>query len=124
MDYNLLDHLFDPQFTVGRARRVLDIRNNALSTRFRDHFGITAAKYVERRRIETADRMYRSSDVPVGRVGQEVGFGSRSTFYDAYERVTGEKLKDVKRRSAVPEVDYQTWRRWMRGELTDSPRSP
>jgi tetratricopeptide (TPR) repeat protein len=57
-------------------------------------------------------------DVAVGRVGQEVGFGSRNTFYEAWERVTGEKLKDLERRSAEPEIEYPAWRRWLRGEMT------
>ena len=61
--------------------------------------------------------MLRTSDVAVGRISRAVGYSSRGTFYEAYERVIGEKLKDTKRRSVVPEVDYRTWRRWLRGEL-------
>ncbi len=115
----LSENLFDPQLTVGKARRASGSRDNALTTRFGDYFGVTAGKYIERRRIETAERMLRGSDVTVGRIAREVGYNSRSTFYEAYERVTGEKPKKAERRTVAPEIDYRTWRRWLRGELAE-----
>ncbi|MEE8522474.1 MAG: AraC family transcriptional regulator [Thermoanaerobaculia bacterium] len=114
----LAEHLFDSQLTVDKARIEVGIGNNAVSTRFGHYFGVTAAKYIERRRIETAERMLRSSDVEIARVGRTVGFTSRSTFYAAYERCTGEKPGDVRRRPPAPEIDYRTWRKGIRGELT------
>src|SRR5919202_6599223 len=56
---------------------------------FRETFGETPHRYLQRRRIERAMAMLRSSDKPVSEICLDVGFTSLGTFSRTFREVLG-----------------------------------
>lgn len=63
-----------------------DRKVSALVMRFT---GMGFADYVESKRMELAKRYLRESTMPIGDVGQRVGYAHASTFYRAFRQHTG-----------------------------------
>jgi AraC-like DNA-binding protein len=57
--------------------------------RFREAFGETPHRYLQRRRIERAMAMLRNTDKPVTEIAMEVGFASLGTFSRTFRDVLG-----------------------------------
>lgn len=113
----LVNHLFDLQLNATRAWRKAGIRDHSLSTTFRATTGMTLRRYIERRRLEVADRMVLAGDVKIGRISLAVGYDHHGTFVAAYKKWFEELPSEARRKPGPPEIDYLRWRRGVRGEL-------
>lgn len=60
-----------------------------LSRAFKRQFGESPMTYLNRKRVEVADRLIRERDLPVGEAAAQVGFVSRATFLRHYRRRFG-----------------------------------
>ncbi|MGW5349737.1 GlxA family transcriptional regulator [Streptomyces sp. NPDC004031] len=60
-----------------------------LIRRFRDQTGTTPLQWLHRARIRQAQHLLETTDHSVERIGDQVGFGSPTTFRDRFKRTTG-----------------------------------
>lgn len=80
------DHVFDRRLNVQRAKTACGIRDNNVSTRFRQAIGMTARAYIEHLRIDAAAQLLRSHRIGVLDIALAVGYEHPQTFYLAFRR--------------------------------------
>lgn len=73
---------------VGRAA---GLHPNYAMTLFRKAVGMTINQAIIRHRLDTAQSLLIATDLPITEVAYESGFGSLSTFYEAFQRRFKEK---------------------------------
>ncbi len=73
---------------VGRAA---GLHPNYAMTLFRKSVGMTINQAIVRHRLDTAQSLLIATDMPITAVAFESGFGSPSTFYEAFHRRFNEK---------------------------------
>src|SRR5207237_1004534 len=82
---------------------------------FRDTFGETPHRYLQRRRIERAMAMLRETDLSVTEICLEVGFASLGSFSRTFREVLGESPRAYRKRTrmrpAVPGCIAMMWDR-------------
>lgn len=81
---------------------------------FRQVFGETPHRYLQRRRIERAMALLRHTDRPVTDISLAVGFSSLGTFSRTFQAVVGESPSSYRRRSVptpVPTCFTMAWTR-------------
>jgi AraC-like DNA-binding protein len=84
---------------------------------FRDTFGETPHRYLQRRRIERAMALLRDSDLSVTEICFDVGFSSLGTFSRTFRDVLGESPSEYRerakgeRRPYVPGCVEMAWDR-------------
>lgn len=81
---------------------------------FRDTFGETPHRYLQRRRVERAMALLRDSDLSVTDVCFAVGFGSLGTFSRTFTAIVGESPSSFRRRGRAPSVPTCFRMRWER----------
>ncbi len=70
---------------------------------FKETFGETPHRYLQRRRIERAMRMLRETDEPVTGISIDVGFQSLGTFSRTFRDIVGASPSDYRvREQAAP----------------------
>ncbi|BCH60920.1 AraC family transcriptional regulator [Agrobacterium vitis] len=80
---------------VGRAA---GLHPNYAMSLFKRAVGTTINQAIIRHRLDTAQSLLISSDMPITEVAYESGFGSLSTFYEAFQRRFMEKPVQYRRR--------------------------
>ncbi|MCY1666518.1 helix-turn-helix domain-containing protein [Rhizobium sp. SL86] len=80
---------------VGRAA---GLHPNYAMTLFRKAVGMTINQAIIRHRLDTAQSLLIATDLPITEVAYESGFGSLSTFYDAFQKRFREKPVQFRRR--------------------------
>ena len=84
---------------------------------FRDAFGETPHRYLQRRRIERAMHLLRTSDTPVTQVCLDVGFTSLGSFSRTFRDVLGTSPRAYRRQerdarhARVPSCMASKWNR-------------
>ena len=58
----------------------LSVSEGYLCRFFKDNFHMTFVEYVQRVRLQKAERLLRETDDPVGKIALDVGFGSGNYF--------------------------------------------
>ncbi|WP_439650252.1 helix-turn-helix domain-containing protein [Glycomyces amatae] len=96
-----MDRDFAKPLDVPALARVALMSPAHFSRRFRDAFGETPHRYLQRRRIERACAMLRDSGEPVTRIALAVGFESLGTFSRTFTAVVGRSPSRF-RAEAVP----------------------
>lgn len=79
-------HLFEPSLNVNTARAGCRLRNNNVSTRFRQVLGVGIREYIEILRLEAAVSLLREECVELYLVGMAVGYSHQETFCRAFHR--------------------------------------
>lgn len=80
---------------VGRAA---GLHPNYAMGLFKRAVGMTINQAIVRHRLDTAQSLLIATDLPITEVAYESGFGSLSTFYDAFQRRFMEKPVQYRRR--------------------------
>src|ERR1700710_1165350 len=75
-----MDRRYAEPLDVPTLARIACVSEAHFIRTFRDAFGETPNRYLQRRRVERAMFMLRSTDRPVTDVCMEVGFSSLGTF--------------------------------------------
>ncbi len=88
---------------------------------FRRVFGETPHRYLQRRRVERAMFLLRSTDWSVTRICVEVGFTSLGTFGRTFTAVVGEPPTTYRARGALPAVPGCVTMAWMRPAVFREP---
>jgi len=81
---------------------------------FRATFGETPHRYLQRRRIERAMALLRSTGMPITQVCVAVGFTSLGTFSRTFQSIVGIPPSVYRRRTAPPPVPTCFAMAWMR----------
>jgi AraC-like DNA-binding protein len=81
---------------------------------FRATFGETPNRYLQRRRVERAMFLLRSSDRSVTDVCMDVGFASLGTFSRVFRDIVGESPTSYRRRPPLPPVPTCFAMAWLR----------
>jgi transcriptional regulator GlxA family with amidase domain len=71
---------------------------------FRATFGETPNRYLQRRRVERAMYLLRSTDRSVTDICMDVGFSSLGTFSRVFRDIVGEPPSEYRRRGPLPAV--------------------
>lgn len=72
---------------------------------FKQTFGETPGRYLQRRRIERAMALLRTSELTVGAVCVEVGFASAATFARQFKEIVGETPSAFRARGRTDRAD-------------------
>ena len=96
------------------------------SRTFRETFGETPHRYLQRRRVERAMALLVQTDLPVTDICFDVGFKSLGTFSRTFSEVVGESPSSFRRNHHAKAVPTCFTSKWMRpssfGEA--KPRAP
>jgi AraC-like DNA-binding protein len=81
---------------------------------FKATFGETPHRYLQRRRVERAMHLLRTSDASVTNVCMEVGFSSLGTFSRQFSEIVGESPSAYRELGPMPDVPSCFVRAWTR----------
>jgi len=81
---------------------------------FKTTFGETPHRYLQRRRIERAMFLLRTTDQNVTDICMAVGFSSLGTFGRTFTEIVGEPPGEYRKRGALPDVPNCFVRSWVR----------
>jgi AraC-like DNA-binding protein len=98
-----MDRDFAAPLDVADLARIAYVSPAHFSRTFRRTFGESPHRYLQRRRMERAMAMLRTTDLPVTEVALAVGFASLGTFSRTFRDVVGESPSTY-RRSGAPVV--------------------
>ncbi|GHF87027.1 transcriptional regulator GlxA family with amidase domain [Amycolatopsis bartoniae] len=75
--------------TLAEIAARADMSARTLNRRFREQTGTTPLQWLHLARIRRAQHLLETTDHPVERIADEVGFGSPTAFRDRFKRVVG-----------------------------------
>ena len=81
---------------------------------FKTTFGETPHRYLQRRRIERAMFLLRTTDRSVTDICMAVGFSSLGTFGRTFTEIVGEPPGEYRKRGALPDVPNCFVQAWVR----------
>jgi AraC-like DNA-binding protein len=82
------DRLGEP-LAVPALAEAVGLTQNYLARRFRERYGTTLQGYQLLRRIEHAQQLLGSTDIPVGRIAERLGFSDAQHFNKQFRRLVG-----------------------------------
>jgi len=68
----------------------LDLSESRLRTLFKEAAGIPLGSYIQNYRINRAMGLLRTTNLPIGEIAEEAGFGSPQSFSRVVKRATGQ----------------------------------
>lgn len=109
-----MDRTFAQPLCVPRLARIAQVSEAHFIRTFRATFGETPHRYLQRRRVERAMFLLRSTDRSVTDICSDVGFTSLGTFSRTFHGVVGESPTAFRKRgcmTAVPTCFMMAWAR-------------
>src|SRR3954451_19502242 len=99
-----MDRNFAEPLDVPALARVAHVSAAHFIRTFRATFGETPHRYLQRRRVERAMAMLRSTDNNVTDICFEIGFNSLGTFSRTFQDIVGESPTVFRQRGRMPSV--------------------
>ena len=84
-----LDDHFMENPTLEELEQLFHISRFALSRVFKEETGLAPMKYVMMRRIGEAQSLLMNSDLPIGDIGERLGFNDNSHFSNTFKKYAG-----------------------------------
>jgi AraC-like DNA-binding protein len=109
-----MDRTFAEPLCVPRLARIAEVSEAHFIRTFRATFGETPHRYLQRRRIERAMFLLRSTGRSVTDVCLDVGFNSLGTFSRTFQAVVGESPTAFRERGRMPAVPTCFLMAWAR----------
>ena len=109
-----MDHSFADPLNVAALARTAHVSPAHFIRSFRATFGETPHRYLQRRRIERAMFLLRTSRRSVTEICLDVGFGSLGTFSRTFSGIVGESPSAYRLRGPSPAVPACFAMRWTR----------
>ena len=109
-----IDRDFAVPLDVPALARIAHVSPAHFSRTFRRTFGETPHRYLQRRRIERAMALLRTTGLPVVDVAVAVGFGSHGTFSRTFRDVVGDSPNAYRHGAAVRGVPVCFQKDWLR----------
>jgi AraC-like DNA-binding protein len=81
-------HVRGRQGTIRDVARTLDMSVRTLQRRLSEH-GLVFSELVDETRVETAKALLQESELPIGAIAAEIGYGEPTHFSRAFKRITG-----------------------------------
>ena len=116
-----MDRCYADALDVEWLARSVNLSRAHFIRSFRDVFGETPYRYLQRRRLERAMAMLRETDRPVTDICLDVGFSSLGSFSRTFRDVVGESPREYRERTqaapraairaGVPGCIAMTWDR-------------
>ncbi len=109
-----MDRSYAEPLDVATLARLAHVSTAHFSRTFRATFGETPHRYLQRRRVERAMFLLRTTRRPVTEVCLDVGFTSLGTFSRTFSTIVGEPPSTYRRRGplpAAPSCFGMSWRR-------------
>jgi transcriptional regulator GlxA family with amidase domain len=103
----------EPLDVPGLARLASTSRAHFIRT-FKETFGETPHRYLQRRRVERAMYLLRRTDRPVTDICFDVGFTSLGTFGRTFHVIVGETPTEYRARGQLPPVPTCFAMAWIR----------
>jgi AraC-like DNA-binding protein len=97
-----IDRDYATELDVATLAAVAHVSPDHLIRAFRGVFGETPHRYLQRRRVERAMFLLRTTDAPVLEICLAVGFGSLGTFGRTFTAVVGESPTRHRARGPLP----------------------
>ncbi|MEJ8562951.1 helix-turn-helix domain-containing protein [Yoonia sp. GPGPB17] len=91
----------DPNLSLWSLSRHIGASPNYVSQTLNTEIGENFFDFVNRYRIQTAQKLLHETDRAVLEITYEVGFNSRSSFYTAFSKVTGETPTAYRKKMSV-----------------------
>ena len=114
---DLIDRCYADALDVEAVARSANLSRAHFIRSFREAFGETPHRYLQRRRIERAMALLRETDRPVTEICLDVGFVSLGSFSTTFAEVVGcspteyRRREDPRARSRVPSCAVRAWTR-------------
>jgi AraC-like DNA-binding protein len=99
---DIIDRSYGADLDVEALARLAHLSPDHLIRTFRSVFGETPHRYLQRRRVERAMNLLRSTDLDVTQVCLAVGFTSLGTFSRLFSAVVGESPTAYAARGPLP----------------------
>jgi AraC-like DNA-binding protein len=109
-----IDRGYRQPLAVDELAAIACLSRAAFIRTFRDTFGETPHRYLQRRRIERAMYLLRTTDRSVTDICMEVGFSSLGTFSRTFTEIVGESPSVFRQRGPAPLVPSYFVSRWTR----------
>ena len=109
-----MDRSYAEPLDVPRLAQVAHVSEAHFIRTFKAAFGETPHRYLQRRRVERAMWLLRSTDRSVTDVCMAVGFSSLGTFSRVFTEVVGESPSAYRRRGPLAAVPSCFGMRWLR----------
>ncbi len=121
-------HLFAPEANVATMRRACGITDNAMAIRFHQEMQESPKHYITARRMETASRLLRETNLKVWQIGEVVGYSTIGVFSKAFFRWSGQRpqafrIQRQHRPEPQPAPGLDTCRKALAGALDEEEAS-
>jgi transcriptional regulator GlxA family with amidase domain len=111
---DVMDRRYAEPLDVPTLARIAYVSEAHFIRTFRATFGETPNRYLQRRRVERAMFLLRSTDRSVTDICMDVGFTSLGTFSRVFRDIVGEPPSDYRRRGPLPDVPSCFAMAWLR----------
>lgn len=101
---DVMDRSYAEPLDVATLARIAYVSEAHFIRTFRATFGETPNRYLQRRRVERAMFLLRSTQRSVTDICMDVGFASLGTFSRVFKDVVGEPPSEYRRRGPLPQV--------------------
>ena len=109
-----MDRSYAEPLDVPTLARLAHVSEAHFIRTFRDTFGETPNRYLQRRRVERAMWLLRSTDRSVTDICMDVGFASLGTFSRVFREIVGEPPSAYRRRGPLQPVPTCFAMAWLR----------
>jgi AraC-like DNA-binding protein len=109
-----MDRAFAQPLCIPRLARIAKVSEAHFIRTFRDTFGETPHRYLQRRRVERAMFLLRSTDRNITDICFDVGFGSLGTFSRTFHDIVGESPTSFRQKGRMPAVPTCFMMAWTR----------
>jgi AraC-like DNA-binding protein len=111
---DLIDRGYWNDLHIGRLASVALMSPSHFIRSFKTTFGETPHRYLQRRRVERAMYLLRTTEQSVTEICMTIGFSSLGTFSRTFTEIVGEppsRFRDRGEMPAVPSCFVKTWTR-------------
>ncbi|MFE9817796.1 AraC family transcriptional regulator [Streptomyces sp. NBC_00236] len=112
-----MDRAYAQPLDVPALARLAHVSEAHFSRTFRDTFGETPHRYLQRRRVERAMFLLRETGRSVTDICYEVGFGSTGTFSRTFREIVGRSPRAYRKEAVVTGVPTCFTMAWTRPSL-------
>jgi transcriptional regulator GlxA family with amidase domain len=109
-----MDRTFAEPLCIPRLAQIAEVSEAHFIRTFRATFGETPHRYLQRRRVERAMFLLRTTDRSVTDICFDVGFSSLGTFSRTFHDVLGESPTAFRQRGPMPVVPTCFMMAWTR----------
>ena len=109
-----MDRRYAEPLDVPTLARIAYVSEAHFIRTFRATFGETPNRYLQRRRVERAMYLLRSTDRSVTDICMDVGFTSLGTFSRVFRDIVGEPPSAYRQRGPLPDVPTCFAMAWLR----------